>query len=135
MIQILTDFTMACDKAKTMPWAYIASYGSLTMGLTPEKILFDEILDARFFGPEGELRLFRRGDVLEALWVDDTPCPRQLDTTIDKIIKLKSFYGKELTMRQHIVFDEDGQACIYTTRLAALKGGGRYDPGDDSDTL
>ena len=123
MIHILPDPVEAQRKAKSMPWAYVASYSSLTVGPTPRKIIWSEILDARFFGPEGELRLFRQGDALNAVWVDDTPRPGQLDATADKTVVLHSAFGRSLTMRQHIVFDEDGQATIYTIRLLSWKGG------------
>lgn len=123
MIHKITDLTEALAKAMEMPWAYIAYYSFLHLGVTPKTVDWKQVLDARFFGPEGELRLFRQDDVLTAVWVDDTPHPGELDTIIDKVVPLRSSFGKKLHMKQHIVFDEDGQACIYTTRLSKWTGG------------
>lgn len=123
MVYDITNLTEAYSQALAMPWAYVATDSQLTMGPAPMSVDWSRVLDARFFGPSGEFRIFRQNNSLCAVWIDDTPCPGQLDTIIDRTVELNPQFGSFLRLRQHIVFDEDGQACVHTTRLLSWEGG------------
>ena len=86
-----------------------------------QEINFDECLEARFFGPEKEVHLFRNDDRWTAVVTEDK---EDLDH-IDRKYRLSKNHqntgiGRELIVREYIGYDEDGQAYIEKTRLAGI---------------
>ena len=124
MIREISDMREVHSIAGTMPFVYAAFFDKLFLGNNSfQNIDFEKIDNARFFGPTGELRVFRKGDSLCAVWIDDTPQEGEMEIALDRTILLQSRFGESLQVRQHIVFDEDGQAYIRTTRLVSWNGG------------
>lgn len=115
-----TDLTLeaALLQAQTMPFAYMASFSSVTIGRTPGQPDLSEVLEARFFGPDGEIRIYRDGEALRATAYMDRPEDIYMDCTSETI---SPRFGKSITKRRYVEFDEDGQAKIAATRLLDWK--------------
>lgn len=79
-----------------------------------------EVTEARFFGPEAELRFYLEHGALTAALAEDEPG----DVAIERTVRLLPRFGKTLKQLQYIAFDEDGQGYVALTRLAAWEGGG-----------
>lgn len=111
----------ALSRGRTLPYALIRSLSRVTLGPTPDEIDLDELIEARFFDSEQEVRIFHGETGLQAarLW-DGTE-----DTVIQRTYQLanEAVFGRFVTVHQLLRFDEDGQACVSCTRLAGWKGG------------
>ena len=108
----------ALDRAKNMPYAYIRMLSSVYVGATPECIMLQEILEARFFSEASEIQFLRNGAELTALEVAD----EDGDITVDQRSELMYPAGSFLTKRRYILPDEDGQCSIVATRLLRWDG-------------
>ena len=107
------DVQEAVRIGKTMPFAYFARLSEVSVGYTPEEISLEELTEARFFGPDGEIRICETGEGLSAAELKEVPGVLY----IDKKTGLLPGFGSKLVKRQYIVFDEDGQGGIAATRL------------------
>ena len=104
-------------------YAFIQRIGSVYIGpiekcggLNP-----DEILEARFFEDEKELHVFSYVGTLRAVVTES----ESGDEYIEEKQILRGKYGKSLTLRSYLVFDEnDGQARIGRTVFKNYEGGG-----------
>ena len=76
--------------------------------------------EARFFGPEAELRFYLEHGALAATLAEDEPG----DAAIQREVRLLPKFGRTLKQLQYIAFDQDGQGYVALTRLAAWEGGG-----------
>lgn len=102
-----------------LPYAYITRLSEVTVGPTPDVFGTGELLEARFFGPDREVRIFRCEDDLCAVMLEDEAG----DVYLDKTSRIRrSCFGKTLTLRRYLSFDEDGQAYIAETRLLDWEG-------------
>lgn len=97
----------------------------------------EECLEARLFGPKGELHLFRQGDELFASEIRDigkeideaVPANAEIHAydAIDRIYAIREncrthVSGRsEVIVREYISYDGDGQAITARTRLADLR--------------
>lgn len=119
MVEAL-EVGQALSRGKTLPYALIRSLSWVTLGPTPDEIDLDELIVARFFDSEQEVRIFRGETSLQAtrLWEGTE------DTVIERTYELanKPLFGQSITVHQLLDFDEDGQACVRCTRLADWKG-------------
>lgn len=86
------------------------------------EIDFSQLLEARFFGEQGELHIFRDEEQLRAVEVKETG---KTDYIEKKVILGKNFQeaGRYLRVRKYVDYDEDGQAFIALTRLHRIEGG------------
>lgn len=103
-----------------LPYAYITRLSEVTVGKTPDSFTTEELLDAHFFGPDREVRIWHDGDGFRAVSLEDGEQEDHLDLT--RSIR-RSCFGRRLTMRRYLAFDEDGQAYICGTRLVHWEGG------------
>ena len=109
--------------AERYRFAFIQRVGSVFIGpiemcgeLNP-----DEILEARFFEEEKELHVFRYDGNLEAVETEH----ENGDECLEEKQILRGKYGKFLTLRNYLIFDEnDGQARIGRTVFMNYEGGG-----------
>lgn len=90
-----------------------------------EDLLWEEMLEARFFSRNGELRFFMGEEGLAAVKVTEEGEER---TSIDKEYILLNHRNwtnrfKKIKVRQYIDFDDDGQAHVALTRCLDLLGG------------
>ena len=79
-----------------------------------------DVTEARFFGPEAELRFYLEHGALAATLAEDEPG----DAAIQREVRLLPKFGRTLKQLQYIAFDQDGQGYVALTRLAAWEGGG-----------
>lgn len=109
--------------AERYRFAFIQRVGSVFIGpiemcgeLNP-----DEILEARFFEEEKEMHVFRYdGDFKAVVTIHEDG-----DEYLEEKQILRGKYGKFLTLRNYLIFDEnDGQARIGRTVFMNYEGGG-----------
>lgn len=111
----------ALSRGRALPYALIRSLSRVTLGPTPDEIDLDELIEARFFDSEQEVRIFHGETGLQAarLWEGAE------DTVIERSYALANtaLFGRSIAVRQLLGFDKDGQAHVCYTRLAGWKGG------------
>lgn len=101
------------------PFAYITRLSQVTVGPSPVDLPVEELLEARFFGSQREIRIWNDSGDFRAVAVEDEEDDDCQDIT--RSIR-RSCFGKKLTLRQYLAYDEDGQAYICGTRLLAWEG-------------
>lgn len=115
-----TQVDRALERGLAMPWAMIRSFSQVTLGPTPRSVDLDELLEARFFSPEAEVRIFRGESGLQTACVE----AEEGDVTLERRCgHLNALFGSAVTMRSTLGFDEDGQAYVANTRLTGWEGG------------
>lgn len=100
------------------PLQMVTRLSAVELGATVFPVDLSEVTEARYFGPEGELRFFDDGGLVAVL-VEDEPG----DVYIDRTANLLPKFGKRLTKRQYVAFDWDGQGYIRIIRLLDWEGG------------
>ena len=83
---------------------------------------FSQLLEARFFGEQGELHIFRNEEQLRAVEVKEIG---ETDYIEKRETLGKNFQkaGSYLLIRKYVDYDDDGQAVIVLTRLRSIEGG------------
>ena len=116
----IPDPLQALKEGKYLPYAMIRCNSLMHLGHTPQKdIDAGQLLEARFFDKTKEIRVFRVGDQLHAVTLEEEPD----DILIQEEYGLVGTQlGQCITLCRHIDFDEDGQAYRSTTRLTGWKG-------------
>lgn len=112
----IVDMTMAqaLELAAKEPYAYITRLSRVKVGRNPREFSMDEVLEARFFGPKREIRIYREDDCCNAVMVEE----EEGDVFLERVSQLREpEFGRCLTMRQYVDFDADGQGSIQTIRL------------------
>lgn len=121
MKQELISFEEGLRRGRELPFAWICSMSSLSLGKTPREIETEELLEARFFDEEQEIRLFRR----EEEWKAVSLVRETKDSVLENwypVIKEEKF-GRKILVRQYLDTDEDGQTIVTVTCLAGWEGG------------
>lgn len=117
--------TLALDQALRLglsePYAYITRLSQVTVGPTPDVCPLEELLEARFFGPEREIRIWLEEDDFFAVSLEDEDQDDCLED-LTRPIRRADCFGADLTLRRYVAYDADGQAYIRDTRLVAKKG-------------
>lgn len=114
MRQIELQADQALAQGLQLPYAMIRSYSQVTMGNTPTAVDLTEVIEARFFNAETEVRLFRK---------DGKLCGAKLCGECGDIGTEESFrienpeFGSELKVYRHLASDEDGQTYVDFFRL------------------
>lgn len=80
---------------------------------------FEEILEARFFGENGEIHLFKSDEGINSVEISDDENEEVRDVTYPLEGRFKKM-GR-LLVRQYIVYDGDGQGYVALTRCVALQ--------------
>lgn len=101
-------------RGQQLPFAYIARLSSVYVGANPAQLDMDELLEARLFAPDAEIRIFPEDGGFGAVVLQQ----EEGDVFMDKTSELRSKeFGKTLTIRQYVDYDSDGQAYICDMRL------------------
>ena len=101
-----------------LPWVYLRSLSRVYLGKTPERLTMDELLEARFFSEQQEIRIFLSEDGLKAVRLEEETADRFLE----KEIAVNSGFGSSYTVHYLLQADEDGQTNRTVARLAGWKG-------------
>lgn len=120
MKKFTLDIEQAVALGLAQPYAYITRLSEVTVGPTPPEFSPAELLEARFFGPDREVRIWAGDTGLEAICLEDDGQDDFLDLPNREIRAAR--FGKELTLRRYLDYDKDGQAYICATRLVDWKG-------------
>lgn len=114
------DMQAALEQGLRLPYALVRALSAVVLGKTPLAVETEELLEARFFSENEEIRLFRRNGGLNAVLLREEP----EDSVLEETFRIEnSALGRWITVRHLLDFDEDGQAYIKTTRLAGWEGG------------
>ena len=111
------------DAVKVYPYCFVRSVSEVYLGLTEQAQYSpeEEILEARFFDCEKELRLFRdENGNLQTVEL----CKEDGDRFMDETYVIDNArFGKTLTVRQFLDADEDGQTFVKASCLCGWEGG------------
>lgn len=117
---ITMEPSAALVKGRALPYALVRTLSWETLGPTSVEIPLEELLEARFFSPTEEIRIFRRGDALEAAALEEDDG----ETFWDQAYEIANpDFGTRITVRSYLDVDEDGQAYWGHARLTDWKGG------------
>ena len=108
----------ALQAGMKLPYAMISSLSQMTLGRTPSQIAEADLLEARFFSKEQEIRIFFNGDALQAVRLSEDATDCCLTETYS--IENRQF-GSSLTVTRILNWDEDGQAYTAAVRLSDWK--------------
>lgn len=120
----LVDLKNATDpdwlKKAGYQYAWIQSENSVMIGtLDDVKIDHDLLLEARIFSNEKEIHVFTYDDELRAVLTEH----EKDDHVIERKQLLRRRFGKTVTVRHYVGYEEDGQAFIQKTVLCGYEGG------------
>ena len=104
----------ALERGRALPWALVRSLSEVSLGRAPAAINMEELIEARFFSPGEEIRVFRTGGVWAAARLKGEPEDSQITRTYD--IENPKF-GAAITVCYTLETDEDGQTGLATARL------------------
>ena len=104
------------ELGEQLPFAYIRTLSAVSLGETPELPDLDELIEARFFDREQEIRIFRKNGSWTCCRIAGEPG----DELLEKKFRLENRekFGEKLTMLYQLEHDEDGQTLISVGRLA-----------------
>lgn len=109
-------------QGKELPYSWICTISRVYLGQNQiGEIPLDELLEARFFNQNKEVRMFRREGELQAVVYEEQPWDRVL--TQKYVVQNQALFGNELIVHQIIDVDEDGQCYVAATCLSGWKGG------------
>jgi len=116
-----TDIETAKEKASGMKYACLQGISEFRLGKAQDIIGFNEneCMEARFFSPECEVRLFRENDKLCSVILSDGEGDH-----IDQYYEIGDRFdteGRYAVVRKYVDEDEDGQAFITAVRLVDIK--------------
>lgn len=96
------------------PYAYITRLSQVEVGLNSETFSLEEVLEARFFGPQREIRIYHEDAEFVGVMLEE----EEGDVFLERTSLLREpRFGKSLTLRQYIAYDADGQGSIQNIRL------------------
>lgn len=110
----------AAEQGKQLPWALIRRLSEVTLGASPESFSTEELLEARFFSENQEIRIFFDGEKMRAVRLGVETGDEYLEER--RAIENPAF-GSCLTVRKILSYDEDGQCCVKTTMPVKWEGG------------
>ena len=114
----IDSIEQALQQAEKLQFVMVTELSRVVIGKMPMDINWDELIEARFFDHDTEIRIFRENGELRARSVileDDMPYIEK------QYKKLQGNLGSEISVREYLTFDEDGQAgvsavCLYDWR-------------------
>lgn len=119
MRQMELQADQALKQGLGLPYAMIRSYSQVVLGNTPQAVDEDELIEARFFDAENEIRLFCEDGELRGVRL----CKESGDVCVESRFCIENpDFGTEIRVCQHLDTDEDGQTYIRTTRLCGWTG-------------
>lgn len=109
----------ALERGRALPWALVRCLSQVTLGPTPADVSQEELIEARFFSADEEIRVFRSCGQLQALRLQGEP----EDNTLERIWQIENTkFGKTITVCYAMEADEDGQMSLTTARLTGWEG-------------
>lgn len=109
----------ALERGIKLPWALIRSLSQVTLGPIPTDVSQEELIEARFFDADEEIRVFHSCGKLQAVRLLGEPG----DNTLERTYEIENpKFGKKFTVRYLLEADEDGQTCLATARLTGWEG-------------
>ncbi len=102
-----------------LPFALVREDSALHLGNAPKKLSLETLQEARFFSSEEEIRFYRREGALYAV---KTTSESEEDTKSHTYPCRGKHLGVEVTITEHLEFDEDGQIFVAYRRLTHWKG-------------
>ena len=109
----------ALDRGHALPWAWVRCLSQVTLGPVPADISQEELIEARFFNTDEEIRMFRAGGQLRAIWLRAEP----EDNTLERTWPIENpKFGQAVTVCYTLEADEDGQMSLGTARLTGWEG-------------
>lgn len=121
MKQETIDIQAALEAGQKLPFAWVRSLSQVSLGRTLLAADLEELLEARFFSRDREIRLFPGEDGLRAVALTGEP----EDHVMEEEYQIENpRFGRSITVTRVLDWDEDGQAYIAATRLSGWKEGG-----------
>jgi hypothetical protein len=114
----------AISLGQSLPYVYLREYSRVWIGRTPEVLHKDQLIEARFFSRDTELRIVRKNGELCAVQLTAEPEDRFLEKTLP--LMNPKLFGDQIKVRNYFASDADGQAYIAHTCLAHWEGGEAY---------
>ena len=109
----------AIERGRVLPWALVRCLSRVTLGPVPAEIDPEELIEARFFSADEEIRVFRSCGELQAVRL----CGEPGDNTLERTYLVKNpRFGSALTVCRLLEADEDGQMNLTTARLTGWEG-------------
>lgn len=121
MKQETIDIQAALGGGQKLPFAWVRSLSQVALGRTPLAADLEELLEARFFSRDREIRALPRGG--RPACRGPTGEPEDHVREDEYQIEIPRF-GRSTTVTRVLDWDEDGQAYIAATRLSGWKEGG-----------
>lgn len=109
----------ALERGRALPWALVRSLSEVSLGRTPAETNLEELIEARFFSPGEEIRVFRANGAWAAARLEGEPGDSQITRTYD--IENPRF-GTAITVCYTLEADEDGQTGLAAARLTGWEG-------------
>lgn len=110
----------ALERGRALPWALVRGLSQVTLGPVPADISLEEVIEARFFSADEEIRVFRSCGQLRAVRLqgdrEDNILERKYEIANEKK------FGKSITVCHMLEADEDGQMSLTTARLTGWEG-------------
>ena len=114
----IDSIEQALQQAEKLQFVMVTELSRVVIGKMPMDINRDELIEARFFDHDTEIRIFRENGELRdrsVILQDDMPYIEK------QYKKLQGNLGSEISVREYLTFDEDGQAgvsavCLYDWR-------------------
>ena len=120
MRQETISLQAALEAGQKLPFAWVRSLSQVALGRTPLAVDLEELLEARFFSRDREIRIFPGEDGLRAVELTGEP----EDPVIEEEYPVENpQFGRSITVTRVMDWDEDGQAYIAATRLSGWKEG------------
>ena len=109
------------EQGQALPYVYIREMSRIVIGRNPQEICLPEVLEARFFRPGTEIRIFRGESGLNAVKISAEEGDTYIDST--RTLANPQRFGSRLRFREYLTPDEDGQMCIEEVCLTDWEGG------------
>lgn len=110
----------AIEQGLQLPYGFAKSYSAVALGKNPLEFDIEELMEARFFDAQQEIRLFRREGALQAVRLQCEPEDLVMYTSY--LLRDPARFGKKIKVCQLLETDEDGQVYIAATQLAGWEG-------------
>lgn len=109
----------ALKRGQALPWALVRCLSQVTLGPVPTDISQEELIEARFFSADEEIRVFRSCGQLRAVRL----CGEPEDNILVQTRQIKNqMFGRSITICYMLEADEDGQMNLTTARLTGWEG-------------
>ena len=118
-VESFTTTEQALERGYTLPWALVRCLSTVTLGPVPAEIHQEELIEARFFSADEEIRVFRSCGQLRAVRL----CGEPGDNSLERTFQIENpKFGKTITVCYTLEADEDGQMNLTAARLTGWEG-------------